>query len=106
MSNHVVDLVNKSAPGDLPQALTDYIKVREGYDYADHGRTGAEHAEFVPDDVVDRFCVLGTVDQCIEKLRELEAIGMTQFNIYSMQEDPGPLGVIEDFGRDIIPAFR
>jgi alkanesulfonate monooxygenase SsuD/methylene tetrahydromethanopterin reductase-like flavin-dependent oxidoreductase (luciferase family) len=77
-----------------------------GYHSAPHGRTGAEHAEFVPDDVVDRFCVLGTVDQCIGKLKELEAIGMTQFNIYSMQEDPGPLGVIEDFGRDIIPAFR
>ena len=106
VSNHVVDLVNKYATGELPQALTDYIKAREGYDYAHHGRTGSENAEFVPDDVVDRFCVLGTVDQCIEKLRELESIGMTQFNIYSMQEDPGPLGVIEDFGRDIIPAFR
>jgi len=28
VSNHVVDLVNKYATGDLPQALTDYIKVR------------------------------------------------------------------------------
>jgi probable F420-dependent oxidoreductase len=106
VSNHVVDLVNKYATGELPQALTDYIKAREGYDYAHHGRTGSENAEFVPDDVVDRFCVLGSVDQVVDKLRELESIGMTQFNIYSMQEDPGPLGVIEDFGRDIIPAFR
>jgi len=106
VSNHVVDLVNKYATSDLPQALTDYIKAREGYDYTDHGRTGAEHAEFVPDDVVDRFCVLGTADECIAKLKELQAIGMTQFNIYTMQEDPGPQGVIEDFGRDIIPAFR
>jgi hypothetical protein len=39
------------------------------------------------------------------KLHELEGLGMTQFNIYSMQEDPGPGGVIEDFGRDIIPGF-
>jgi alkanesulfonate monooxygenase SsuD/methylene tetrahydromethanopterin reductase-like flavin-dependent oxidoreductase (luciferase family) len=60
----------------------------------------------VPDDVVDRFCVLGTVEECIAKLKELQSIGMTQFNIYTMQEDPGPQGVIEDFGRDIIPAFR
>jgi hypothetical protein len=31
---------------------------------------------------------------------------MTQFNIYSMQNDPGPGGIIEDFARDVMPAFR
>jgi alkanesulfonate monooxygenase SsuD/methylene tetrahydromethanopterin reductase-like flavin-dependent oxidoreductase (luciferase family) len=106
VSNHVVDLVSRYSSTDLPQALTDYIEARDHYDYSDHGRTGAEHAQFVTDEVVDRFCVIGTVDQCVAKLRELEAIGMHQFNIYSMQEDPGPQGVIEDFGHDIIPAFR
>lgn len=106
VSNHVVDLVNKYSTTELPQALTDFIKARDHYDYSDHGRTGAEHAEFVSDEVVDRFCVIGTAEECERKLRELEAIGMHQFNVYSMQEDPGPAGVIEDFGRDIILAFR
>jgi alkanesulfonate monooxygenase SsuD/methylene tetrahydromethanopterin reductase-like flavin-dependent oxidoreductase (luciferase family) len=55
---------------------------------------------------VDRFCVLGTPEACIAKLRELEALGVTQFNIYSMQEDPGPVGIIEGFGSDVVPAFR
>jgi hypothetical protein len=31
---------------------------------------------------------------------------VTQFNIYSMQEDPGPAGIIEGFGSDVLPAFR
>jgi hypothetical protein len=31
---------------------------------------------------------------------------MTQFNIYSMQEDPGPAGIIDGFARDVLPAFR
>jgi probable F420-dependent oxidoreductase len=105
VSNHVVDLVKRYANSDLPQALTDYIEARDHYDYAEHGRTGAEHADFVTDEVVDRFCVLGTADECIAKLRELEALGVTQFNIYSMQEDPGPAGTIEGFGRDVLPAF-
>ena len=61
VSNHVVDLVHRYADAELPQALTDYIESRDHYDYADHGRTGAEHAEFVTDEVVDRFCVLGTL---------------------------------------------
>ncbi|MBI4261611.1 MAG: TIGR03842 family LLM class F420-dependent oxidoreductase [Actinobacteria bacterium] len=106
VSNHVVDLVNRYASSDLPQALTDYIAARDHYDYSEHGRTGAEHAQFVTDEVVDRFCVLGTPEQVIAKLRELQDIGMTQFNIYSMQEDPGPGGIIEQFGEQVIPAFR
>lgn len=106
VSNHVVDLVKRYSDADLPQALTDYIEAREHYDYADHGRTGAEHADFVTDEVVDRFCVIGTATQCIEKLRELEALGVTQFNIYTMQDDPGPAGIVESFGKDVLPAFR
>ena len=41
-------------------ALTDYIRAREGYDYSHHGRAGNPDTEFVPDEIVDRFCVLGT----------------------------------------------
>jgi probable F420-dependent oxidoreductase len=103
VSNHVVDLVTRSSTADLPQELTDYIKARDHYDYSDHGRTGAEHAEFVTDEVVDRFCVIGTVDQCLTKLRQLEALGVHQFNIYTMVDDPA--AVIERFGTDIIPAL-
>jgi probable F420-dependent oxidoreductase len=104
VSNHVVDLVERYSTTDLPHELTEYIRARESYDYADHGRTGAEHAGFVTDEVVDRFCVLGPPGACIAKLRELEALGVTQFNIYSMVDDPE--GVIRAFGQEIIPAFR
>ncbi len=103
VSNHVVDLVKRYASADLPQELTDFIKVRDHYDYADHGRTGAEHADFVTDEVVDRFCVIGTAERCLAKLKELEALGVHQFNIYSMVDDTA--GVIEGFGKHLIPAF-
>ena len=104
VSNHVVDLVQRYASTELPRELTEFIEARDNYDYADHGRTGAEHASFVTDEVVDRFCVLGTRERCLAKLRELEALGVDQFNIYSMVDDPA--GVIRSFGRDLIPAFR
>jgi len=103
VSNHVVDLVQRYASTELPRELTDFIAARDHYDYADHGRTGAEHAGFVTDEVVDRFCVLGTPEACLDKLRELEALGVHQFNIYSMVDDPA--GVIRTFGRELIPAF-
>jgi probable F420-dependent oxidoreductase len=105
VSNHVVDLVNRYST-NLPQELTDYIKARDHYDYSDHGRTGAEHAEFVTDEVVDRFCVIGSAEQVVAKLKELQGLGMDQFNVYSMVEDPGPGGIIRDFGEHVIPAFR
>jgi probable F420-dependent oxidoreductase len=103
VSNHVVDLVKRYSDADLPQELTDYIAARDHYDYADHGRTGAEHASFVTDEVVDRFCVIGDAERCKSKLRELEALGVHQFNIYSMVDDPA--AVIERFGSQIIPTF-
>ena len=43
----------------MPKALTDYIQGRQGYDYAEHGRAGNTHTDFVPDEIVDRFCILG-----------------------------------------------
>ena len=104
VSNHVVDLVHRYASTELPAELTEFIRARDHYDYADHGRTGAEHASFVTDEVVDRFCVLGTPERCLAKLRELEALGVDQFNIYSMVDDPA--GVIRSFGEELIPAFR
>ncbi len=104
VSNHVVDLVNRYKTVELPQALTDYIKARDHYDYAEHGQVGAEHASFVTDEVVDRFCVIGTAEECVAKLRELESLGVTQFNNYNMGEAPAEQMRI--FGKEIIPAFR
>jgi probable F420-dependent oxidoreductase len=104
VSNHVVDLVHRYHEGELPDELTDYIAARHGYDYAHHGRTGSENAEFVTDEVVDRFCVIGGPEQVKAKLRELQELGVDQFNIYTMVDDPRAL--ISDFGREIIPAFR
>ena len=103
VSNHVADLVKRYQPADLPQALTDYIEQREHYDYQDHWRVGAEHAGFVSDEVVDRFCVLGNRDQCLAKLKELEDAGVHQLNIYTAW-DSDPQGVIRAFGSEIIPA--
>jgi probable F420-dependent oxidoreductase len=104
VSNHVVDLVNRYAGDELPRELTEYIAARDHYDYRDHGRRGAEHADFVTDDIVDRFCVIGHVEQCREKLRLLEGLGVDQFNIYAVSVE-GPDAIIETYGKEIIPEF-
>src|ERR671920_1836791 len=72
VGNHVADLVARyGEDSEVPHALTDYIKARESYDYSHHGRAGNPSIGFVPDDIVDRFCVLGTIEDHVAKLEEL-----------------------------------
>ena len=104
VSNHVVDLVNRYPREELPPALTGYIQDRTGYDYLHHAEVGSSNAHFVGDEVTDRFCVLGSVDDHIAKLRSLAAAGVDQFNIYLMNGDEEQ--VLETYGRSIIPALR
>ena len=103
VSNHVVDLVNKYPREQLPESLTGYIRDRTGYDYLHHAEVGSTNAGFVGDEVTDRFCVLGSVDDHVRKLRELAEAGVDQFNIYLMNGDEE--AQLEAYGRDIIPAL-
>ena len=104
VSNHVMDLVERYGfDSEIPAALTDYVKARKFYDYKDHSRVGAKHGEFVTDEICDRFCVLGSPDQAVEKLQELESIGVDQFDLYLMTE--GQHRELEVYGKEIIPRF-
>ncbi|MFF4604854.1 TIGR03842 family LLM class F420-dependent oxidoreductase [Streptomyces sp. NPDC001339] len=106
VGNHVADLVTKYGEHSdaVPEALTAYIKEREGYDYAHHGRAGNPDTAFVPDEIVDRFCVIGTEEQHLHKLRELAALGVDQFAVYAMHDAREKL--IDGYGTSIIPAVR
>lgn len=105
VSNHVMDLIKRyGTDSDIPKELTDYVQAREFYDYKDHSRVGAAHGEFVSDEICDRFCVIGSSDQVSTKLRELESIGVGQWNIYLMTH--GQEQTLETYGRDIIPGLR
>ena len=104
VSNHVMDLVNKYPREQLPAALTGYVQDRTGYDYLHHAEVGSSNAGFVGDEVTDRFCVLGTADDHVRKLRELAAAGVDQFNVYLMNGDEA--AQLELIGREIIPAMR
>jgi probable F420-dependent oxidoreductase len=103
VGNHVVDLVNKYQ-GDLPEALTRYIRGREGYDYLHHAEVGSANAAFVTDDIVDRFGLVGDAAAHIAKLRMLAEAGVDQFNLYLMNGNEEEQ--LEIYGREVIPALR
>jgi probable F420-dependent oxidoreductase len=104
VSNHVVDLVSKYKPEELPPALTSYVRNRGQYDYLHHCEVDSSNAEFVSDEVTDRFCLLGPAEAHIEKLRALTRAGVTQFNIYLMCGDEED--TLTKYEKEVLPAFQ
>ena len=105
VGNHVADLVKRYGEHspDVPKALTDYIRDRADYDYAHHGRAGNPSTDFVPDDVVDRFCVLGRVEDHVAKLTTLRDLGADHFAIYLMHDAEDE--TLDAYGRSVLPVL-
>ncbi|MBD1558578.1 TIGR03842 family LLM class F420-dependent oxidoreductase [Vibrio sp. S9_S30] len=105
VGNHVADIVEKygATSGAVPDSLTAYIENRKGYDYSKHGQSDNPYLEFITPEVVESFCVLGDIEDHIEKMKELEASGTTQFNIYLDNGDEE--SIVEQYGKHIIPKF-
>ena len=104
VGNHVADIVARygdDAP--VPKALTDYIKGRQGYDYNEHGQVGNPHANFVPDEIVDRFCIIGPPEVQIERMNQLKDLGVDQFAIYLQHDDKD--NTLQAYGEKVMPAI-
>jgi probable F420-dependent oxidoreductase len=102
VGNHVADIVARyGSDSTVPKALTDYIAGRQGYDYNEHGRAGNATTSFVPDEIVDRFCLLGTEEEHIERLTEMKKLGVDQFALY-LQHD-AKLSTLQAYGERVIP---
>lgn len=101
VGNHVADLVSRYGDsGPVPRELTDYIAGREGYDYAHHGRAGNPSTDFVPDEIVDRFCLLGPPDNHVQRLEELAELGVDQFALYLMHDERE--ATLSAYGAEIV----
>ncbi|MFB9686866.1 TIGR03842 family LLM class F420-dependent oxidoreductase [Amycolatopsis plumensis] len=104
VGNHVADLVARyGSSGAVPRELTDYIREREGYDYSHHGKAGNPSTEFVPDEIVDRFCLLGPPSAHVSRLQELAELGVDQFSLYLMHDDRE--ATLAAYGSEVIPKL-
>jgi probable F420-dependent oxidoreductase len=96
VGNHVADLVNRYGES------SDLVE-RAGYDYSHHGRAGNPSTDFVPDAIVDRFCLVGPAQAHVEKLQRLRELGVNQFAVYNMHDAIDE--TIDAYGEQIIPAI-
>src|ERR1700742_2922006 len=105
VGNHVADLVARyGTDGPVPKELTDYIKGREGYDYAHHGKADNPMVDFVPDEIVDRFCLTGPAGAHADRLAELAGMGVDQFSVYLMHDQEEQ--TLAAYRGEGIPALR
>ena len=106
VGNHVADIVARyGADGAaVPAALSQYIAGRQGYDYNSHGKAGNAHTDFVPDEIIDRFCLLGGVDEHVARLQHLQHLGVDQFAVY-LQHD-AKTETLTAYGDKIMPAVN
>ncbi len=61
------------------------------------------HTAFVPDGIVDRFCILGPFEEHVRRLEELRELGVDQFAVY-LQHD-GKDETLQAYGEKVIPAM-
>jgi probable F420-dependent oxidoreductase len=105
VGNHVADIVAKYGHhGAIPDALADYIEGRKGYDYNTHGKADNDHVDFVPDEIVERFCILGSASDHIAKLEQLRELGVTQFAGYLQHDNKEE--TLRVYGETVIPALQ
>ena len=58
----------------------------------------------MPDEIVDRFCLLGPAEAHIAKLEQLKAIGCDQFAGYLQHDNKEE--TLRVYGETVMPALR
>ncbi len=77
--------------------------LRTKYEYSQHGAAGAAHSGHLSEQLIDKFTLAGTVDDCMRGLKRIESLGINQVTLV-MKGDR--LELIERLAQDIVPEFR
>jgi probable F420-dependent oxidoreductase len=104
VGNHVAEVLRNNGSESLPPELEAFIAERPDYDYLHHVRRDTEQSSYVPDDIIDRLCLIGTPEGCAERVRELAGLGVTHINFYSQTDDYDRQ--MEIWAESIIPQLR
>ncbi|MBT2231905.1 LLM class flavin-dependent oxidoreductase [Nonomuraea sp. NEAU-A123] len=79
---HVSRVVIRPLPAEIDPELQDAVdRIRQSYDYYHHMDTEADHADLVPDTLVDLFALAGTPAECRERVKQIHAMGVDQISI-------------------------
>ena len=101
---HVARVVAHPLPYVLdPQEQKVLEEIRRTYDYYHHMDQEADHAEVIPDWLVDKFAIAGTVEQCRAQIERIRKTGIGQIAIIPYS---APGGSREDTIRGFAQAMH
>ncbi|HXG50546.1 MAG TPA: LLM class flavin-dependent oxidoreductase [candidate division Zixibacteria bacterium] len=101
---HVARVVAHPLPYVLdPEEQKVLAEIRRTYDYYHHMDQEANHAEVIPDWLVDKFAVAGTVAECRRQIERLSRTGIQQVAIIPYS---APGGSREETLRGFAAAMR
>jgi len=106
VKSHVARVLKRPLPFALnaeDQAVVDEVYRR--YEYYQHMVVGAGHSEIVPERIVSKFAIAGTVADCREQVRALEDTGLHQIAIIPHTPDPASRrDMVATFAREVMAA--
>lgn len=79
------------------------------YELCGHSDHSSQQARDLPQDFIDRFCVIGEPGECVERLTELVALGLDHVIILGGGLDASPqlrLQMDGRFGREVVSHLR
>jgi 5,10-methylenetetrahydromethanopterin reductase len=99
---HVARHLLHSFPVELDVDLEVIACIRAAYDYEEHMVMGAKHADLVPDELVERFALVGTPTDVLRQTRALLDTGINHLTIVPRGDKKY---IIDTFAREIMPRL-
>lgn len=103
-ANHIGDVMGRVPDHGMPEELTRLVEARtQAYDYyGGHLDSSAEHTAWLTDELIDDYAITGPADRCLERIRELGAIGVSEISTAYLN---GQVEQMRRVGRDIVPEL-
>jgi 5,10-methylenetetrahydromethanopterin reductase len=102
-ANHIEDVIRRNAAHGMPEEMTRLVRARDDYDYyGGHLDSTAEHTAYLTGELIDDFAIAGPAEKCLEKLRELAALGVGEVSAAYLN---GRLEQMDSVGRELLPAL-
>ena len=105
---HFSSVAGSGASGFSPQEAATVREVGTTYDEARHGLGHAAHTTMLDDAFLTRFAVVGSPEQCLDRLQQLIALGLDRIVVVPGSRDADPERLARSnvrFARHVLPAL-
>ena len=114
LTNLIWHLMRTYPLEELPKSMTrDFEQLAKEpdwwkkYNWDTHAIMDEGHKSLVTDEMVDRYCVLGSPQACVDKLKELEKVGVSRYCAYLFGDDMDAIAQqMRLYAEKIMPHFK